>query len=278
MNKTLLNIKTLYSQMGNGERKIADYILSNESGLTPLSISELAEKCGCGDATVVRFSRRLGFKGYQGLKIALAKEEDRHGNVNESISAKDSPEEVFKKVCDDIYCSLEKTQKSLSGEIFAKVCEAILSAKRVLIYGLGNSAAVAMDFAHKLLRIGYDAVAYSDNHMQAISAAHVDAGCVVVGISHSGSSRDIIDSLNIAKSNGAITVAITNIGKSPIYKVVDYALRTVSDETTYSIFGMNARIAQLALIDAIYCYIICQKQDCDVHIEKTIEALQEKKF
>ena len=135
-----------------------------------------------------------------------------------------------------------------------------------------------MDFAHKLLRIGYDAVAYSDNHMQAISAAHVDSECVVIGISHSGSSKDIIDSLMIAKNNGAITIAITNIGKSPIYKVADYALRTVSDETTYSIFGMNARIAQLALIDAIYCYIICQKQDCSARIEKTIEALQEKKF
>ncbi len=108
MNKTLLNVKMLYKEMGASEKKIADFILENPTGLIPLSISEFADKCGSSDATVVRFSRRLGFSGYQQLKISLAQEENT-GGIGEAVSADDSPETLFGKVCNDIYCSLEKT-------------------------------------------------------------------------------------------------------------------------------------------------------------------------
>lgn len=275
--KTILNIKILYSDMGKAEKKIAEFLMEKPDRILPLSITELAEKCGCGEATIVRFSRRLGFDGYQQLKISIAQEENIH-SINENIAPEDSAFDVLQKVCNDVYSSLEKTKKAINKDALEKSCLALLSARNIYIFGLGNSASVAADAEHKLLRLGFHAHAYTDNHMQAIAAAHTQAGDVVIGISHSGSSKDIVQSMQLAKINGATAIAITNYGKSPINKISDYILNTVSDETNYSILGLNSRIAQLAIIDAIYSYLVCHLPDSKNLIHKTESALQPKKY
>lgn len=277
MGKTLLNIRILYNDMGKAEKKIADFLMQNPQAILPLSITELADRCGCGEATIVRFSRRLGFVGYQQMKLAIAGEEEIRP-IGDNITEADGAFEVFEKVCGDIYCSLEKTKKAISPEALASACEAILSARRVLIFGLGNSASVAFDAEHKLLRLGMDAAAYTDNHLQAIAASHTGKGDVVIGISHSGSSRDIIEAMQLASANGALTVALTNLGKSPVGKVSDLLLCTVSDETNYSILGLNSRIAQLAIIDTLYSYLVCHLPTADTAIKETENALQTKKY
>ncbi len=278
MERTSLQIKVHYNEMGRAEKKIADWILQNPGKLIPLSISELADNCKCSEATIVRFARRLGFDGYQALKISLAREENT-SNISENINPSDSSFEIFEKVCNDIYCSLERTKKVLSEESVAKAAEKILSANRIITLGLGNSASVAVDMSHKFLRAGCDAVAYTDNHMQAIAASHLTEGDVAIGISHSGSSRDIVDALRIAKERGASTICLTNYGKSPIIKVSDIVLQTFSDETRYSILALNSRIAQLAIVDSLYFYIVFHKGEEAVRaISETEKALLSKKY
>ncbi len=277
MGKTTLNIKILYNDMGNAEKKIADFLMKNPSGILPLSITELAEKCGGSEATIVRFAKRLGFDGYQQLKISLAQEENVP-SIGADISEDDDAAVVFSKVCDDVYCSLEKTKKALSPQELEKACQAILNAKNILLFGLGNSASVALDAAHKLFRLGLSAHAYTDNHMQVIAAAHTDERCVVIGFSHSGSSKDIVQALELAKSRGATTIAVTNYGKSPIDKVSDVILSTVSDETNYSILGLKSRIASLAIVDAIYSWLVCRLPRSKEKINETESALQRKKY
>ena len=277
MGKTTLNIKILYNDMGNAEKKIADFLMKNPSGILPLSITELAEKCGGSEATIVRFAKRLGFDGYQQLKISLAQEENVP-SIGADISKEDDAATVFSKVCDDIYCSLEKTKKALSPKNLEKACQAILNAKDILLFGLGNSASVALDAAHKFFRLGLSAHAYTDNHMQVIAAAHTDEKCVVIGFSHSGSSKDIVQALELAKAQNATTIAVTNYGKSPIDKVSDVILSTVSDETNYSILGLKSRIASLAIVDAIYSWLVCHLSTSSEKINETESALQRKKY
>ena len=277
MNKTTLQIKMLYDKMGGAEKRVADWLIKNPGKIISLSISELAEECKCGEATLVRFARRLGFSGYQELKISFAREEGST-KIADGISKKDSCIEIFEKVSNDIYCSLEMTKKSLDSESLETAAKMIMNANKIVIYGLGNSSAVALDFQHKLMRLGYNAIAFSDNHMQSISASHLTKKDVVIGISHSGSSKDIVDALKIAKENGAFSISITNNGKSPIVKQSDVALYTASNETKYSILGLNSRIAQLAIINAIYYYISCQDKKAFNTIKTTEESLQNKKF
>ncbi len=278
MDKTSLKIKILYDTMGKAEKRIADWLMANPGEIIPLSIVDLAERCGCSEATIVRFSKRLGFSGYQGLKISLA-QENNTSSVNNSISADDGAKEIYSKVCNEIYCSLEMTKEVLDPAVLEQVCEKIIAAPKIAIFGLGNSASVALDASHKLLRAGCETYAYCDNHMQVIAASHLGKGDVAIGISHSGSSKDIVEALDIAKKSGAYTVAITNKGKSPIQKVSDYMLYTSSDETKYNILALSSRISQLSIINAIYFYIVYHTSEQAMQsIKDTENALLSKKY
>ena len=278
MNKIALNIKMLYEKMGKAEKHVADWIMEHPGEVLPLSITELAEKCDCGEATIVRFSKRLGFTGYQELKISLA-QENKGSIVNVNMNAKDSAYQIYEKVCNDIYCSLERTKHALDPQTLQKVAEVIMSAGKIVVMGLGNSAAIALDASHKLLTVGYNAVAYTDNHMQMIAVSHLKEGDVAIGISHSGSSKDVIEALQIAKLHGATTVCITNKGMSPIQKYSDMVLYTSSEEPRYNLLALNSRIAQLSIIDALYFYIVYQQSDKAIQsITDTELSLNTKKY
>lgn len=277
MGKTVLNVKANYEKLSKAEKKIADFLIENPENILPLYITELSVACGVSEATVVRFAKKFGFDGYQQLKIAIA-QENHTRPVNENITAEDSSYDIFTKVCDDIYCSLEKTKKRLDKDSIERCCDAILSSESIILFGLGNSAPIANDAAHKMLRLGLRAHPYTDNHMQAIAASHANEKTVVIGISHSGASTDIIEAMSIAKQNGAFTVAITNFKKSPIESVSDTVLHTVSDETNYRVLGLSSRIAQLAIIDTIYSYLVCNLSGAQDSIVKTEAALQNKKL
>jgi len=280
MNNIMLRIRSLYNDMGRGEKKIADWILENQSEVIGLSIGDLADKCGSGEATIVRFSKRLGLEGYQELKISIAQETANSAPiVNKSITKNDSCFEILSKTATDIYSALEHTKKTIKKESLEAAAKKIMEANRIVIFGLGNSSSVALDAQHKFLRVGLDAAAYYDNHMQAIVASHLTKTDVAIGVSHSGSSTDIVEALKLAREAGASTICITNFGKSPILKQSDIALFTAADETKHNILGMNSRISQLAIIDAIYIYIVLNKdKDAIAAIKNTEKALQGKKY
>ncbi len=279
MESIIHKIRSTYDDMGRSEKRIADYILENTPKIVELSISELATFCGSGDATVVRFARRLGFSGYQALKLGIAAEISSSSSIDSTIEKNDSCYEIFIKRINSISVSLHNTESVLDTKQMDKAAKCIMNAKRIIIFGLGNSAAIAMDAAHKFLRLGLDAQACCDNHMQAIISSHVDKNTVAIGISHSGASRDIVEALEIAKTKNATTICITNYGNSPILSVSDIHLFTQSEETKTSILAMSSRIAQLAIFDAIYTYIVVNTNDESKGAIYTTEtALQNKKY
>ncbi|MBQ7294162.1 MAG: MurR/RpiR family transcriptional regulator [Clostridia bacterium] len=278
MDKTSIKINVLYPSMSKAEKRIADWLYENPNEILALSIVELAEKCQCSEATIVRFAKRLGLSGYQGLKISLAQESES-AVTNTKITDQDSPYEIYGKVCNDIYCALERTKNSLDKKQLSDAAERLAASERIIIFGLGNSASVATDMSHKLLRAGCNSVAYSDNHMQVIAASHLTEKDTVVGISHSGSSRDIVEALKIAKDHGAVTVCITNKGKSPVTKVSDIILETSAEETKYSILGLSSRIAQLSIVDSLYYYVVHRNTETAMEsIKETERSLLSKKY
>ena len=279
MESIIHKIRFTRQKMGPAERKIADYILENTQNIISDSISELAKKCNCGNATVVRFAKRLDFSGYQAMKIGIARELNSTSSIGSEITPEDSCYDIFKKRTNEILVALNNTENVLDAELLEKVAQIIMNAKRIVVLGLGNSASIAQDAAHKFLRLGFNAQACCDNHMQAIIASHLDRNCVAIGISHSGSSKDIIQALQLSKIGNAITICITNYGKSPIVDVCDYSLFTKANETQHSILAMSSRIAQLTILDSIYTYIVINTDKHSAQeIYKTEFALQEKKY
>ena len=279
MKSILLTIRSLYGEMGPGEKKIADRLIADPKVILPLSITEFALNIGCGDATVVRFAKRLGVGGYQGLKLAIASEVSTLSNENSQIVQSDSCYDMFVKRIGEIKVALENTASVLDEKSLEAAAKAIMSAKRILIFGLGNSASIAVDAQHKFLRVGLNASACNDNHMQAIIASHLNNECVAIGITHSGQSTDIVQALKIAKLNNATTICITNFGQSPITDVSDICLFTKSAETKHSLLAMSSRIAQLTIFDCLYPYIIANSDsDAVKAIHNTESALKDKKL
>ena len=279
MERIINKMRSLYNTFGPAEKRIADHIFENAHDIVGISITELAAKAMCGYATVVRFSRKLGLEGYQELKLRVAAELGASSDLSKEIDKGDSCFEIFRKRIADVSDSLHGTEAVLDPERLELAAKTIMKADRIVVFGLGNSAAVAQDAAHKLLRLGLSAQACCDNHLQAIIASHLGRGSVAIGVSHSGASRDIVESMRLCKIGGASTIAITNYGTSPLSEESDITLFTRSEETKHSILAMSSRIAQLAIFDSIYTYIVLNADKASRQaIYNTEAALQNKKF
>lgn len=275
-------IASKQSQLTKTEKRVASYIIENKDKIIYESINDLAETTNSSDASIVRMCRKLGFKGFQELKICIAKDTVTPlSKILDGIKPEDSPEQILSKCFSSAIETLNSTLHTIDPYEFVVAANVIMNAHRVLVFGLGSSASVAVDIAHKFLRLGLESYSYSDNHYQMIACCTLTKNDVVIGISHSGSSRDVVEALEFAKKSGATTICITNHGKSPITKnnVSDIKLFTSSTETKYKVVGLSSRLAQLTIVDALYAYISLKKGKSAIeNFEKVDEALSIKKY
>lgn len=275
----LLKMRAMRELFSAAERRVLDYILANPEKVIYLSVAGLADLSGVSDATVVRTCQKLGMAGYQELKVTLAQDlVTPLQNIHEEVRAEDDAAAILDKVVQSTIHTLTLTHDTAKPETLEAAACAILGARRVCIYGLGNSHAVALDLQHKLNRLGLDAAAFTDPHLQAINASYCAPGDLVFAISHSGSSRDIVDSVRIARARGARIVTLTNIGVSPLQREADIALFTASQETRYRIVALSSRIAQITLIDVIYTIAAMRKEGAVEGFHRVDQALQAKKY
>lgn len=277
MNRTLLQAQLMYNDMGRSEKRVADWLFSHSGEVLPYSITDLASKCDSSEATIVRFSKRLGCSGYQDLKLTLAKEHEKKV-IAPTITSSDDCFSIFEKVCNDAYMSLERTKKTLSAENMTSAAKAISEARRVVLIGLGTSAQVAEDASNKLLRAGSNSSAYSDTHMQMIAVSQLTKGDVVIGISQSGTSKDVVESMKMARARGATTISITSKERSPIARQSDILLLTDTEETRHSSLGLNSHISRLIVIDALCYKIVYQNSQRAYSVGESEAELQSKRI
>ena len=266
MGKLLINIKSSYPNMSKTEKKVADYISENVNTITPMTITDLSNASGASEATIVRFAKRIGCDGYQQLKILLAKEE--HHIANKSLNEDDTFSSIYAKVSDDIYSSLLKTRNSVSEDNFKKAYDLIINSSQIFIIGVGNSYAVCLDAYHKFLRLGFNIAPICDSHFQIIAACKASPSTLFIAVSHSGCTKDIIETISIAKQHGAKVFSVTSDKSSIIAKKSDAILVTSSEEINYRILGLSSRYAQLAIFDTLYSYIV-------LHSDKARETVEE---
>lgn len=270
-------IRSYYARLSEKEKKVADYILENPEKIIHNTINEVAEDLKIADATVFRFCKRIGFKGYQAMKIALASEIiEPIQQIHEEITEDDNEKTVTDKIFQSNIRTLENTLQILDGTSIKTAVDLLMQANRVEFYGTGGSSVVAMDAFHKFVRTGIKAFAFIDSHFQLMSASQLSDKDVAVVISHSGTNKDTINILKTAKKNGAKTIGITGYPKSPICQLSDVALYTSSEETEYRSEALSSRIAQLSLIDALYVNIMVLNNEKAKHsLKKVREAILE---
>ncbi|SEN09930.1 DNA-binding transcriptional regulator, MurR/RpiR family, contains HTH and SIS domains [Mesobacillus persicus] len=276
----LARIKTHYAKFSDKEKMIADYILKHPKKIVHTSINQLAEDLGIADSTVFRFCKRIGFKGYQAMKIALASEivtpiKDLHETINEGDDIRTVSEKVFRSNIK----TLEDTLQLLGGGGFELAVDALVNANRVEFFGSGGSSVIAMDAYHKFIRSGIPVHANSDSHIQLMSASQLTENDVAVLISHTGTTKDIIQVLHVLKQNRVKTIGISNFAKSPLSEKVDIALYTVAEETDYRSEALSSRIAQLSILDSLYINVmIARDEDGQESLKKMRNAISIKRI
>jgi RpiR family transcriptional regulator, carbohydrate utilization regulator len=233
------------------EQRVASYILGQPNRVAHMAIAELAEVVGVTDPTIARFAQALGFTGYKAFKVALAKSlATGVPYVHTDVSPQDSCADIIAKVFDRSIATLISMRNQVDPKIFERAADALTRAKKIEFYGVGNSGVVAMDAQHKFFLLGVHTVAYNDPHWQVQSAALLTGEDVVVAISRTGRTRDMIQTCEIAQRAGATVIAITERA-SQLAKLADIALAIDVEEDPEVYSPMVGRLSQLTLIDAL---------------------------
>lgn len=262
------------------ERKTAECMAENQDKLIYASITELAELAGTSEATVTRVCTKLGYSGFQALKVSVARElVSQQEKIHEDLKADSPPEMIIDKIFSSAIHTLTMTRKALDGKAVAGSIDALCRARRIVVIGNGNSGAIALDAQHKFLRIGLNVSAYTDDHMQMIAVVSMTKDDVLIALSHSGSSRDVAEAMQVAKENGATVISITNNGISPVSKLADIRLYTYSQETKYRTYAISSRMAELTIIDTLYTGVSLRLGDKAIQNFEALEkALVVKKY
>ncbi|MGM0437369.1 MAG: MurR/RpiR family transcriptional regulator [Bacillota bacterium] len=265
----VLRINSYMEQLKPAEKKVAKYILDNREEVIHLSITKLAKKSGVSEATVVKFCQHIGYSGYQELKIMLA-QVDKKGtqeHIYGEIEAEDGVSEIVNKIFQIYDQSLKNTKKLLLETDLDKAVTAIIESERLCFFGFGASGIVAEDSELKFKRINYNVEALIDNHRQKTMASLLSEDDLVVAISDSGRTKELMESLKVAKKAGANIMSISSNMGSPVTEIADIVLLTSSEETPFRGSALASRMAQLAVIDVLFLGV------ATVEYDKTIEAL-----
>ena len=256
-------------KLRKSEKKVAEFVLKNPFSVIRMRIVDLAQNASVSEPTVVRFCRAIGCHGFQDFKLALAQQlasSPSFGRI--AVTESDSTREYTHKVFDSTVDTLLKVRDSLVlGDLDAAV-EAITAAKRVEFYGFGASAAVAFDAQHKFFRLQITSAAYSDPHLQNISATSLQPGDVVIAISQSGRSKALLDSMQLVKQVRGVTIALAPTN-SPVAETADISIKVDSQEDNQIYIPLTSRIAHLAVIDVLAIGVAQKKgANLDEHLKR----------
>lgn len=266
---TLKNkIKSIYISLRPSEQKVAEYIVKNIENIPEMSIVELSESIEVSQPTIIRFVKALGFKGYRQFKDSVIMELAENNQVNTfnplygfEIKKNDNIEDIPSKTIGTTIQILEQILKSISVESYKKAIDMIVNAQKIQIFGVENSRCVVDDLLNKLTYLGLNAVSYEDSYMQLICANNINENDLAIGVSYSGSSRDTVEAMKIAKDNGANTLVITNFEDAIINKYADISIFASNFKSKIYGNAIFSRTSQIAIIDMIYMGIISSDYD-----------------
>lgn len=279
-NSCLINIKSKLKILTGSEKKVGNYVLEHYMEVLNYTVTELAEKAEVSDATVVRFSRSAGYKGYQDLKIHLAQDAlVPYKHLNTSLEKDDTPAQIAQKVIRAEIQTLEETLNILDMKELEQVAQVIRKARRVVFFGCGGSGAVAFDAMHKFLKIGIHSCIQTDVDIQSMESALLGPGDVAFGISHSGGNQNVLECLKNARDCKATLVGLTTCGKSPMQRLCDYLLMTSTRESIFRSESVTARVAQLSVIDSLVAVMSYMDYDSAYDaIQRTRKATSGRKY
>ena len=254
---TLIRLRGLYPSLKTALKKVADVILRQPEMAIYASVNEVAAVATVSEATVMRFCRILGFKGFQDFKIALAREmvipsprfHEEMGGAGEDDVA------LVRKVFQTNGVALQDTLEILEIEAMKEAAQLLLTARQIMVVGVGGSMPAVTYAGNRFLLLGLRAYLCTDFYLMLMAASMLSRGDVVLAISNLGTTREIVETVGIAREKGARVMCITNNSLSPVARLCNPALVTASREVTLPEEAVASLVCQIAILDALFALI-----------------------
>jgi len=261
------------------EARVVETMLGRRDFDGTTSLKEIAEDAGVSEAMVVKIAKKLGFSGFRDFRTGLVDYNSLpSADLHRELSPDDSGAEIVQKVFRTSMQALEETLAILDPKAFDQAAAYIHNARQRDFYGIGGSAQIARDVAHKFLRIGIRTSVFDDAHMMLMSASLLGPEDVAVGFSHSGSTTAVLEPLELARRQGARTIAITNYGGSPIADIADVVLCSTAQGSPLLGENAAARIVQLNILDAVFVAVAQRDLEAaERNLASTMSAVQGKR-
>ncbi len=278
MNKNILaKIETLLPSFTKTEKKIADFVIENHQKVIYMSLTELSDQLSVSEGSIVRFCQKLDLKGFHPFKILLASivslESENRSSEEEFDSADfDSLKDFLARKHIDV---IRDTCDMVNSESLKTCVEIILGSKTILISGVGASGNTAQDAFYKFMRMGINCKTSSDPHILAMMAAQLTKKDLLLAISQSGSTLEIVDIAKISKESGAKVIAITGYSRSPLEKFSDEVLLTPTREAPFESGALRSKVAQLYMLELLVTAVFGQsRKSAEKNIEKTADSVK----
>lgn len=275
----LENLEAPNFKVTKSDKILIEYIKNNIEDVFYKPISQIAKESNIGEATITRFSKKMGFSGLQDFKVTLAQEisslSKNRNIINSNIENNEPVIDTAKKLLATNISTLESTVDIINGSEIHKSAQLIINAKRIYFIGIGYSGIIAQDSNYKFMRIGLNCLSFDSSHTMIMMASIMQKGDLVIAISHSGETEEVIKTVEMAKQNEVDIISITKKKESSLKSTSDIHLEYISEETLLETGSISSKLAQIFLIDLIYTQVVKEKfnEAIDMKI-KTTDAIK----
>lgn len=275
MNELIVKIRFLIPSLPRAEKAIAQALLDNPEAILTMNLATIARESGSSEASVIRFCKHMGFDGFTAMKqaftLALAEGTQLQ---SEDISVSDDMKTILKKVFQSNVQTLNDTLILANETTYNEALLALLQAKSIHFFGVGDAQAVCELAYMKFSRLGIPCTAHSDVMLQLVTAGNMKKEDVAIAISYEGRSQNVVQAMRIAKQSGATTISITKMNKSPLLRYTDISLFIAVSDLTIARDKVTRRVADQFIMDALYLgYITKKKNDYATQLRRIQSAI-----
>lgn len=259
--KIIINMIKDFSEK---EKEIGNYILNCPTEIVSLTSEELAKNIGVSQSSIIKFVKKIGFKGFTVFKMELSKElavKDTNERLYTEITINDSLKEIGEKILHENISALTDTISTVNNENLEKIVNLIDNSRMILILGSGMSSIVARDLELKLIKLGKVAYHHENKQMQLMHLSVMGENDLVIAISHTGETKEVIEVVDAAKKRSLKTITMTSLGKNSLTQLGDLNLFTISRESMLRTAAISSRMAQMILIDLIFLALMQQNYE-----------------
>ena len=272
-------LKTPSFKVTKSDKMLMKYIKENIEYVSYMPISQIAKESNIGEATITRFSKKMGFSSLQDFKVTLAQEISISNKsktiINSNIENDEPAIDTAKKLLSSNITTLEKTVDLINNQDIHNCANMIINARRIYFVGIGYSGIIAQDSNYKFMRIGLNCMSFDSSHTMIMMASIMEAEDLLIAISHTGETDAIIKTVELAKQNNVNIISITQNQESKLKDRSDINLAYVSEETILETGSISSKLAQIFLLDLIYTQVVKEKSSEAIDRKiKTTDAIK----